>query len=121
LGAFAKGRLVGIGVVVPHPRPATAQLTFLHVSEPCRAAGIGSRLSEELEQIARAAGHSEMVVSATPSENTVRFCLNRGYAPWLSRRRGEAATSSASTECQRRTSLRREPSRARRHRRMAPR
>ncbi len=81
LGAFAKGRLVGVGVVVPHLRPATGQLAFLHVSEPCRAAGIGSRLSDALEQIARGAGDSAMVVSATPSENTVRFYLGRGYEP----------------------------------------
>jgi GNAT superfamily N-acetyltransferase len=79
LGAFSDGQLVGIGVVVPHLRPAIAQLAFLHVSEAFRAAGIGSRLSDELEQIARGAGDSEMVVSATPSENTVHFYLGRGY------------------------------------------
>ena len=79
LGAFSGGRLVGIGVVVPHLRPAIAQLAFLHVSEEFRAAGIGSRLCDDLELIARGAGDSEMVVSATPSENTVRFYLGRGY------------------------------------------
>ena len=79
LGAFSGGRLVGIGVVVPHLRPAIAQLAFLHVSAAYRAAGIGSRLSDDLEQMAQAAGNSEMVVSATPSENTVRFYLGRGY------------------------------------------
>jgi predicted N-acetyltransferase YhbS len=73
------GRLVAIGVVVPHLRPAIAQLAFLHVSEALRARGIGSRLSEELEQIAHGAGDSAMVVSATPSENTVRFYMSRGY------------------------------------------
>ena len=78
-GAFVDGRLVGIGVVVPHLRPAIAQLAFLHVSEALRAAGIGSRLCDELEQIARGADDSAMVVSATPSENTVRFYLGRGY------------------------------------------
>ena len=81
LGAFASGRLVGIGVVVPHLRPGIAQLAFLHVSAPLRATGIGSRLSEQLEQIARTAGDSDMVVSATPSENTVRFYLGRGFQP----------------------------------------
>jgi GNAT superfamily N-acetyltransferase len=81
LGAFWSGRLVGIGVVVPHVRRAIAQLAFLHVSAPSRAIGVGSRLSEELERLARAAGDSEMVVSATPSENTVRFYLGRGYQP----------------------------------------
>ncbi len=79
LGAFAAGRLVGIGVVVPHLRPGIAQLAFLHVSAAFRATGIGRRLSDELDQIARDAGNTEIVVSATPSENTVRFYLRRGY------------------------------------------
>ena len=81
LGAFAGGRLVGIGVVVPHLRPGIAQLAYLHVSAPLRATGIGSRLSEQLEQIARTDGDFDMVVSATPSENTVRFYLGRGFQP----------------------------------------
>jgi GNAT superfamily N-acetyltransferase len=79
LGAFSKGRLVWIGVVVPHLRPEIAQLAFLHVSEAFRATGIGRRLSDELDLIARDAGDTEIVVSATPSENTVRFYMSRGY------------------------------------------
>ena len=79
LGAFSNGQLVGIGVVVPHLRPEIAQLAFLHVSEAFRALGIGRRLSEELDLIARDAGDTEIVVSATPSENTVRFYRSRGY------------------------------------------
>jgi GNAT superfamily N-acetyltransferase len=78
-GAFVDGRLVGIGVVVPHLRPAVAQLAFLHVTRTLRAAGIGSRLSGELERVARGAGDSSMVVSATPSANTVRFYQGRGF------------------------------------------
>ena len=81
LGAFASGRLVGIGVVVAHLRPGIAQLAWLHVSAPFRATGIGSHLSEQLEQIARTDGDSDIVVSATPSENTVRFYLGRGFQP----------------------------------------
>jgi GNAT superfamily N-acetyltransferase len=81
LGAFSSERLVGIAVVVPHLRPGIAQLAFLHVSALSRAAGIGSSLTEQLEQIARTAGDSDMVVSATPSENTVRFYLGRGFHP----------------------------------------
>ena len=75
------GQLVGIGVVVPHFRPRIAQLAFLHVRAQVRATGIGSRLSDTLEQIARTAGDSDIVVSATPSENTVRFYLGRGFQP----------------------------------------
>jgi ribosomal protein S18 acetylase RimI-like enzyme len=79
IGAFSQGRLVGIGVVVPHLHPEIAHLAFLHVSASFRSAGIGHRLSDELDLIARDAGDSEIVVSATPSENTVRFYIGRGY------------------------------------------
>ena len=79
LGAISDGRLVGIGVVVPHVRPEIAQLAFLHVDAAFRAMGIGRRLSDELDLIARNAGAAEIVVSATPSQNTVRFYQARGY------------------------------------------
>jgi GNAT superfamily N-acetyltransferase len=61
--------------------PAIAQLAFLHVSHDFRASGVGGRLSADLELVARRAGDTEIVVSATPSENTVRFYLGRGYRP----------------------------------------
>ena len=80
-GAFSGGRLVGIAMVVPHIRPSIAHLAYLHVSRDFRSAGIGRRLSDDLELIARGAGDTEIVVSATPSENTVRFYLGRGYRP----------------------------------------
>jgi GNAT superfamily N-acetyltransferase len=78
-GAFVDGRLVGIGVVVPHLRPEVAQLAFLHVTQTFRGAGIGSRLANELERVARGAGDSAMLVSATPSAHTVRFYQGGGY------------------------------------------
>ena len=81
VGAFAAGRLVGIGAVVPHRRAAIAQLSYLHVSARHRGTGIGVRLTDELIRIARAAGATEMVVSATPSANTVRFYVARGFEP----------------------------------------
>ena len=80
-GVFSDGRLVGIGVVVPHICPGSAQLAYLHVSKNFRSAGIGSRLLVDLELIARRAGDTEIVVAATPSENTVRFYLGRGFRP----------------------------------------
>jgi GNAT superfamily N-acetyltransferase len=80
-GAFSNGRLVGIGVVVPHIRRAVAQFAYLHVSHEHRSGGVGRRLCVDLEQIARRAGDTEIVVTATPSENTVRFYLGRGYRP----------------------------------------
>jgi GNAT superfamily N-acetyltransferase len=51
----------------------------MHISDGYRGRGIGLRLSDELDRIARDAGDAEMVVSATPSENTVRFYLGRGF------------------------------------------
>jgi GNAT superfamily N-acetyltransferase len=80
-GAFAGERLVGIGVVVPHLRPAVAQLAFIHVTQALRASGIGSRLCGEMDRVARDAGDTAMVVSATPSANTVRFYRSRGFEP----------------------------------------
>jgi predicted N-acetyltransferase YhbS len=81
LGAFCAERLVGIGLVVPHVRVGIAQLAFLHVSDGFRGRGIGVRLNEELETLAREAGDEAIVVSATPSANTVHFYVGRGYEP----------------------------------------
>jgi GNAT superfamily N-acetyltransferase len=81
VGAFANDRLVGIGIVIPHLRPQMAQLAFLHVSAPFRYGGIGSRLSDLIDQIARERGATEIVASATPSANTVHFYLAHGYQP----------------------------------------
>ena len=81
LGAFDGDRLVGIGVVLPHLRPGIAQCAYLHVSDGYRGRGIGGRLCAELEEIARDAGDATMVVSATPSRNTVRFYGLRGFTP----------------------------------------
>lgn len=81
LGAFDGERLVGIGVVTPHVRPGIAQLALLHVSDGYRGQGIGHRLCALMDNIARAAGDTAMVVSATPSVNTVQFYMGRGFAP----------------------------------------
>jgi ribosomal protein S18 acetylase RimI-like enzyme len=80
-GAFDGERLVGAGIVVLDIRPRVAQLALLHVSDGYRRRGIGGRLSDELERIAREAGQQDMVVSATPSTNTVHFYLGRGFEP----------------------------------------
>jgi GNAT superfamily N-acetyltransferase len=81
LGAFADGRLVGIGIVVPHIRPGIAQCAFLHVSKDHRDRGIGGHLAEEIDRAARELGDTAMVVSATPSLNTVRFYRRHGFEP----------------------------------------
>lgn len=80
-GAFDGERLVGIGLVTPHIRPGIGQLAFLHVSDSYRGRGIGRRLVVALEELAVAAGDTAMVVSATPTVNTVRFYMACGYAP----------------------------------------
>ncbi len=79
IAALVDGRLAGVGVVVPHRRPRVAQLAFLHVSAPWRGTGIGSRLAAQLDDIARSAGDTAMVVSATPSKSTVDFYLGCGF------------------------------------------
>ncbi len=80
-GAFDRGQLVGIGVVVVHLRPGIGQLAYLYVTSGQRARGVGGRLADVLESIAREAGDTSMVVSATPSLNTVGFYQRRGYEP----------------------------------------
>jgi GNAT superfamily N-acetyltransferase len=84
IGAFAGERLVGVGIVVPHVRAGVAQLAYLHVSDGFRGRGIGLRLDAELEHIARDLGDTTMVVSATPSANTVGFYRGLGFAPTTS-------------------------------------
>lgn len=81
LGAFDGDRLVGIGVMRPEIRPGVAQLAFLHVSNGYRATGIGGRLARDLERVARDVGARSMVVSATPSVNTVDFYRRLGFEP----------------------------------------
>jgi GNAT superfamily N-acetyltransferase len=80
-GAFDGDRLVGIGVLLPHLRPGISQLAYLHVSDGHRGLGVGGHLADELERIAREAGDTSIVVSATPSLNTVRFYERRGFEP----------------------------------------
>jgi GNAT superfamily N-acetyltransferase len=80
-GAFDGEQLAGIGLVTPHLRPGIAQLAFLHVSDGYRGQGIGRRLVEEIERLAKESGDTAMVVSATPSVNTVQFYMGCGYRP----------------------------------------
>lgn len=80
-GALESDVLVGVGIVVPHLRPGVAQIAFLHVSDGYRDRGLGRRLTDELEAVARAGGDTTMVVSATPSVHTVDFYRRHGYTP----------------------------------------
>jgi GNAT superfamily N-acetyltransferase len=84
LGALVDGHLIGIGVVIPRLRNDVAQLAFLHVSFPWRNTGVGSCLSTLLDNLAREAGASVIVVSATPTGNTINFYRHRGFTPMAS-------------------------------------
>ncbi len=55
------------------------QLKFLHVSRRYRRAGLGRTLFEKAAARARELGARRLYVTATPSENTVRFYLRRGF------------------------------------------
>jgi ribosomal protein S18 acetylase RimI-like enzyme len=80
-GAFADGRLAGIGLIQPEVRPGMAQLAFLHVSDGHRQAGIGSEILDALTVEAQNRGARSMYVSATPSGSAVGFYLKHGFSP----------------------------------------
>lgn len=54
------------------------QMKFLHVSAPRRGFGLGVALFDRAVARARELGARGLYVSATPSENTIRFYLRRG-------------------------------------------
>src|SRR5688572_15895631 len=75
LGAFDDGQLVGVGVVVVHIRPETAQLAYLYVTRRERARGVGRRLSDALEDTAREAGNR-----SRRRPLSIRFASTSGWA-----------------------------------------
>src|SRR6266550_2065430 len=81
LGVFDAEALVGMGVL-ESARVGRAsdqmQLAYLYVSRGYRRRGVGIRLFEAAVSFAREAGAKALYVSATPTENTVDFYLNRG-------------------------------------------
>jgi predicted N-acetyltransferase YhbS len=83
VGAFDGERLAG-AVVVDTPRLGPAgdlvQLKMLHVGRDYRGQGLGAALFERARYLARELGASGLYVSATPSENTIRFYLRHGCA-----------------------------------------
>jgi GNAT superfamily N-acetyltransferase len=79
--AFDSDRLVGVAVldtVGRGPHRDLLQLEFLHVSRDYRAQGLGRRLFEQARTAARERGARGLYISATPSENTIRFYQRRG-------------------------------------------
>ncbi len=81
LGTFDGDRLVGIAVLRPRLTPTMAQLAALFVSKDYRRQGVARALTEEVCRLAREQGHSELYVSATPSESAVGFYLSQGFKP----------------------------------------
>ena len=80
-GAFDGETLIGAAVLESRfigREKDQLQLKFLHVSRRHRRAGLGRTLFEKAVTKARALGARRLYISATPTENTVRFYLRRG-------------------------------------------
>ncbi len=81
LGVFDATALIGISVL-ESARVGRAgdqiQLAYLYVSRAYRGHGVGTQLFDAALSSAREAGANSLYVSATPTENTVDFYLNRG-------------------------------------------
>jgi predicted N-acetyltransferase YhbS len=80
-GLFEDGAIVGVAIVDSKrigKRCDRLQLQFLHVSNAYRKRGLGARLFEMAKSVVRARGARRMYVSATPSENTIKFYMRMG-------------------------------------------
>ncbi|MFP6817042.1 MAG: GNAT family N-acetyltransferase [Pseudomonadales bacterium] len=80
-GAFSDAGLVGACVLESRFIGASTdqlQLKFLHVSQRHRGGGLGRRLFQEAVNKARYLGARALYISATPSENTIRFYRSLG-------------------------------------------
>jgi predicted N-acetyltransferase YhbS len=80
-GAFDGETLIGATVLESRfigREKDQLQLKFLHVSRRHRQAGLGRTLFEKAVARARDLGARRLYISATPSENTVRFYLRLG-------------------------------------------
>jgi predicted N-acetyltransferase YhbS len=81
-GAFHGPTLVGLSIFEPEPLPSAAgrfNLAGLWVSQKYRGKGIGRTLAQMVIDKARESGAKTVYVSATPSENTVRFYMSVGF------------------------------------------
>lgn len=81
LGVFDADALIGIGVLESARVGRVGdqmQLSYLYVSRAYRGRGVGTQLFDAAVSLAREAGANAVYVSATPTENTVDFYLNRG-------------------------------------------
>jgi GNAT superfamily N-acetyltransferase len=81
-GALDGCRLVGMSVLDHNPMSSGVdrlRLDGLWVSHQCRKQGVGGKLVQLVAQAARERGARALYVSATPSENTVRFYRSVGF------------------------------------------
>jgi 8-oxo-dGTP pyrophosphatase MutT (NUDIX family)/predicted N-acetyltransferase YhbS len=80
-GAFVDGSIVGAAVLESKligSRKDTLQLKWLHVGHDERGIGLGATLFNTAADHAKNAGAEKLYISATPSEHTVNFYLDRG-------------------------------------------
>jgi len=81
IGAFQEDQLIGIVIIDNLPLGVDQnqlQLKYLYVSQAHRQQGIVTRLFDAARAIARAQGVAFLYISATPTENTVKFYVRRG-------------------------------------------
>ena len=81
VGMFDAEALIGVSVL-ESARVGRAgdqmQLAYLYVSCAYRGRGVGTQLFDAALSFAREAGANALYISATPTENTVDFYLDRG-------------------------------------------
>ena len=81
IGAFDGGTLVGIAVLESRligSRLDRLQLKFLHVGQPYRGRGLGTRLFRLAEAKARELGARTLYISSNPSKHTVGYYTSLG-------------------------------------------
>ena len=81
VGALDGQKLAGFAVLRPRLSEGTAQLAGLYVDRAYRRQGVATKLTAEIERLARTSGAHNLYVSAIPSESAVGFYLQQGYIP----------------------------------------
>ncbi len=80
-GAFENNQLIGAAVLESKfigSHHDTLQLKFLHVSRDYRKQGLGKQLFDLAVEKAKALGARNLYISATPSENTIKYYIHLG-------------------------------------------
>jgi GNAT superfamily N-acetyltransferase len=81
LGAFAGDRLVGAAVLGGERFGSRLELAFLYVDAAARGRGAATALLDEVCRRARARGAAQLYVSASDTESSIGFYLDRGWRP----------------------------------------